>query len=81
MATPVRQDQFEISSKGITHTPTGAAFTPYPGEPNSGHMRYGRLGNALPNGEDYRVYEVEKMMTRLWTEYVEENPNRFKKTD
>ena len=81
MATPVRQDQFQISSKGITHTPTGAAFRPDPGQPDSGYMTYGQLGNVLPNGEDYRPHEVEKMMRRLWTEYVEENPNRFKKTD
>jgi hypothetical protein len=81
MSTPARQDQFEISAKGIIHTPTGAAFTPYPGEPNSGHMTYGQLGNVLPNGEDYRPYEVEKMMRQLWTEYVENNPGLFKTSD
>jgi hypothetical protein len=30
MSTPVRRDQFEISPKGITHTPTGAKYSPHP---------------------------------------------------
>jgi hypothetical protein len=73
-STPVRSDQFEISPEGITHTPTGASFTPYPGEPRSGHMNEGQLGNVLPNGEDYRPDQVHEMMRQLWAEYVVENP-------
>lgn len=78
MTTPARKDQFEISPKGITHQPTGASFTPYPGQPNSGHMNWGQLGNVLPNGEDYRPHEVEKMMQELWAEYVSNNPEQFR---
>jgi hypothetical protein len=66
MPTPVRQDQFEISPKGITHKPTGASFTPYPGEPSSGTMNLGQLGSVLPNGDDYRPHEVQAMMRQLW---------------
>ena len=54
MSTAVAQDQYEISPKGITHKPTSASFTPYPGQPNSGNMTHGQLGNVLPSGEDYR---------------------------
>jgi hypothetical protein len=52
MSTPVRRDQFEISPKGITHTPTGAVYTPHAGAPYSGTMNPSQLGNVLPNGED-----------------------------
>jgi hypothetical protein len=71
---PAQKDQFEISAKGITHKPTGASFTPYPGQPNSGHMTYGQLGNVLPNGEDYRPHEAEKMIRKLWVDFVADNP-------
>jgi hypothetical protein len=76
-STPVREDQFEISPDGITHKPTGASFDPYPGEPNSGHMNDGQLGNVLPNGEDYRPDQVRTMMRRLWADYVAKNPKLF----
>jgi hypothetical protein len=78
MMTPVRRDQFEISAKGITHRPTGATFTPYPGSPLSGNTDPSQLGNKLPNGEDYRPHEVEGMMQQLWVEYVAANPKLFK---
>ena len=54
MPTPVRRDQFEISPKGITHTPTGAKYTPHPGAPHSGTINLSRLGTVLPSGEVYR---------------------------
>src|SRR3974390_2806254 len=71
MSAPVRRDQFEISPKGITHLPTGAAYSPHPGAPHSGNMNPGQLGNVLPNGEDYRPHEVQAMMELLWAEYVD----------
>lgn len=60
-STPVRRDQFEISPKGITHTPTGAKYSPHPGAPHSGSMNPSQLGNVLPNGEDYRPHEGAMM--------------------
>jgi hypothetical protein len=38
MPTPVQRAQFTISTKGITHTPTGATYTPHPGAPHAGIM-------------------------------------------
>jgi hypothetical protein len=61
MSTPVRRDQFEISPKGIAHTPTGATYTPHPGAPHSRTLNLSKLGNALATGEDYRPNEVQTM--------------------
>ena len=69
----VRRDQFNITPHGIIHKPTDAAFTPHPGDPHSGEMRNGRLGNALPNMASYNPEEVWRMMRELWTEYVARN--------
>jgi hypothetical protein len=77
MSTPARQDQFKISSKGITHQPTGATYTPHPGAPHCGIMDLSQLENLLPNGEDYRPHEVQMVMEQLWAEYVNANPRLF----
>jgi hypothetical protein len=77
MATPVTRDQFVVTAEGITHVPTGAAFTPHPGSPLSGNLHVGHLGNRLKNGDDHRPDEVKAMMQRLWAEYVEANPTAF----
>jgi hypothetical protein len=57
---PVTREQFVITAEGITHVPTGATFTPHPGNPHSGNMYKGQLGNKLRNGEDHRPHEVRK---------------------
>jgi hypothetical protein len=77
MTTPVQRDQFKVWSKGITHKPTGATYTPHPGAPHSGIMNLNQLENLLPNGEDYRPHEVQMMMEQLWAEYVNANPRLF----
>jgi hypothetical protein len=66
---------------GITHTPTGAKYSPHPGAPHSGSVNPSRLVNVLPNGEDYRPHEVETMMEQLWVEYVDANPRLFEVHD
>jgi hypothetical protein len=78
MFTPVTRGQFVITAEGITHVPTGATFTLHPGNPHSGNMYKGQLGNKLRNGEDHRPHEVEEMMQRMWAEYVAKNPEAFK---
>jgi hypothetical protein len=80
MSTPVQRDQFQISRKGITHTPTGATYTPHPGAPHSGITKPSHL-SVLANGDDYRSYEVEAMMEQLWGEYVAANPRLFEVFD
>jgi hypothetical protein len=81
MSTPVRPDQFEISPNGIRHRPSGAKYTPHPGAPHFGTLSLGRLGSVLPNGEDYRPHDVQKMIELLWAEYVEANPRLFEVHD
>jgi hypothetical protein len=78
MPTPVTREQFVVTAAGVTHTPTGATFTPHPGSPNSGTWHQGQLGNVLQNGDDHRPHEVHRMMQRLWEEYVADNPYAFK---
>jgi hypothetical protein len=78
MPTPVTREQFVVTAQGVTHTPTGATFTPHPGSPSSGNMYLGQLGNKLKSGEDHRPDQVQAMMRRLWAEYVADNPYAFK---
>jgi hypothetical protein len=66
----VTRDQFNISPQGIVHKPTDAAFTPYPGDPLSGVMRLGTLGNQQSDGNGYRADDVQRIMRELWAEYV-----------
>ena len=76
--TLVRRDQFNITPQGVIHKPTEAAFTPHPGDPNSGVVRLGQLGAQRPNGEGYNAEDVERMMKELWAEFVAANPDLFK---
>ena len=66
----VRRDQFNISPHGIVHKPTDAAFTPNPGDPYSGTIRLGTLGNQEPDGTGYSADDVQRIMRELWAEYV-----------
>jgi hypothetical protein len=77
--TLVRRDQFNITPQGIVHNPTDAAFTPYPGDPNSGTMRMGQLGNNNPNGSGFSSEDVQRIMRELWADYVGRNPQLFNK--
>jgi len=77
MTTVVAPNQFSIGPNGITHIPTGANFTPYPGNPLSGNEYAGQLGNRLANGDDHRPDEVRQMMQELWTRFVKTNPDLF----
>jgi hypothetical protein len=66
----VTRDQFDISSQGIVHKPTGAAFTPFPGDRYSGTTRIGTVDSPQPNGVIYRAEDVERIMRELWAEYL-----------
>ena len=76
--TLVRRDQFNISPQGIVHKPTEAAFTPYPGDPYSGTVRLGQLGQRLSSGCQYDPDDVQRLMRELWAEYVAANAALFK---
>jgi hypothetical protein len=68
--TRVTEDQFEITDQGIKHVPTGCEFTCHPGSPHSGSRREGYRGSKLPDGRDYDIDELDRIMERLWAEYV-----------
>jgi hypothetical protein len=76
----VRRDQFNITPQGITHKPTDAYFAPRCGDPYSGSIRLGQLGNVDPVGDRYDPDQVKKMVMQLWTEYVTANSDLFNKT-
>ena len=73
----IRRDQFNITPEGIVHKPTDSHFAPHPGDPYSGSMRLGQLGNVVPVGERYDPDQVKRIMMQLWTEYVTANSNLF----
>ena len=75
----VRRDQFNITPQGIIHKPTDARFAPHTGDPYSGILRPGQLGNVARLGEGYDPDQVKKLMMQLWREYVAENSDLFHK--
>jgi hypothetical protein len=77
MATLVTRNQFNVTPQGVVHKPTEAAFIPSPGDPLLGTMRLGQLVNQQPNGREYRVEDVQRIMGELWEEFVASNPEIF----
>src|SRR5262249_29492203 len=78
MSTPIQPDQFKISPRGITHTPTGATYVPHPGAPHAGIMDLGPLEFS---GENYGPHEVRTTMIQLWADYLRPNPRLFEVFD
>lgn len=60
-------DTFTITDLGITHEPTGATLTPYPGMPNKVDFYPGKLLDA---SSAYDRRKVQKTMFSIWQEYV-----------
>ena len=69
----VTRNQFNITPNGIVHKPTDAAFIPSAGDPLSGTMRLGQLVNQHPNGDEYPIEDVQRILRELWEEYVTHN--------
>lgn len=69
--TPVVENQFEVTDKGIKHLPTGCEWTCHPSSPFSGFRREGYRGSVLPDGRDFDTDELDTMMQRLWAEHVD----------
>lgn len=63
--TQVTREQFEISLDAVVHTPTGARFSAYRGRPEISNINWGRAGDVLENGEDYRREEVRAIAEQL----------------
>ena len=56
-------EEFEVTENAVKHKPTGARWWwSYPGNQSDDvGQRAGSLGDVLPNGDDYDVWEVKKM--------------------
>jgi hypothetical protein len=63
--TKVSTDQFTLEVNKVTHVPTGAHFTTYPGQTEIAHANWGNVGNVLPNGEDYWKEDVISVAQEL----------------
>jgi hypothetical protein len=77
--SPIQRDEFQISPKGITHTPTGATYVPHPGAPHAGIMDLGSV--ELSGHADYGRHEIQTAMAELWGAYVSANPRLFEVFD
>lgn len=63
--TRVTEDQFRVDENGVTHTPTNARWTAYPGRPEPSVINWGMVGSVLPNGDDYWREDVEPIALKL----------------
>ena len=67
--TQPTEPEFEIENDGVTHKPTGAKFTAYPGMPLH-NVIPNRLGSVLPDGREYRESEVWEMAQKVWADQL-----------
>jgi hypothetical protein len=63
--TRAAESQFEVSENEVEHKPTGARWTAFPGRPEAHLRSLSMLGSVLPNGDDYRLDDVEPVALRL----------------
>lgn len=63
--TRVTEDQFRVDENEVTHTPTNARWSAYPGRPEPAVYSPGMLGSVLPNGDDYWREDVEPIALKL----------------
>jgi hypothetical protein len=66
--TKVTPEQFEIQDSAVLHTPTGARFFAYPGQSQFSNANWGRAGDVLPSGDDYRREDIRVMAEKLWSQ-------------
>jgi hypothetical protein len=65
---PIREpslDEFEVQENEVIHKPTNARFTAYPGIPHLHSFNRSRLGDILPNGDDYEIGAVQRIAEQL----------------
>ena len=58
-------DEFEVRENEVIHRPTNARWWAYPGNALLAGFNHGRLGNVLPDGNDYRVEEANRIAVQL----------------
>lgn len=65
----VTRDQFDVVKNRVTHRPTGASFSSYPGlDKKIASVNWSQCGDVLSTGEDYSRDEVGRMAEELMSE-------------
>jgi hypothetical protein len=62
------RDQFRLDGDKVHHEPTGAWWSTYPDQAHPSFTNAGRLGDVLPNGEEYDEHEVRELALTLLRE-------------
>jgi hypothetical protein len=65
MAKPVVPNQFQVGKNKIVHKPTKATFSFDTGDNDFKSVNWGRAGEDLPTGEDYRQDDVMRVARQL----------------
>ena len=67
MATPVVPSQFTVGKNKIVHKPTMATFSFDTGHTTFKSVNWGRAGERLASGADYRKDDVMRVAQQLLT--------------
>jgi hypothetical protein len=65
MVAPVVPNQFEVGKNKIVHKPTKAAFSFDTGHTTFKSVNWGRAGEPLSNGQNYRKDDVMRVPQQL----------------
>ena len=65
MVAPVVPSQFEVVKNKIVHKPTKATFSFDTGQTTFKSVDWGRAGERLPTGQDYRKDDVMRVARQL----------------
>ena len=65
MVAPVVPNQFEVGKNKIVHKPTQATFSFDPGQTTFKSVDWGRAGERLSTGQDYRQDDVMRVARQL----------------
>jgi hypothetical protein len=65
MAMPVVPNQFEVGKNRIVHKPTKAMFSFNIGDTSFKSVNWGRAGEPLVTGQDYRKDDVMRVAQQL----------------
>jgi hypothetical protein len=65
MVTPVVPSQFELGKNKIVHKPTRATFDFDTGDTTFKSVDWGRAGEQLSTGQDYRKDDVMRVARQL----------------
>ena len=58
-------EEFITEGDKVIHTPTGAWFSAYKGQPHIAHRSWGHAGEQLSNGDDYGQDEIQEIAEKL----------------